>query len=83
MQDNLNRRTFLGHTASAGAAASLAGAGVAQAASTPAKVVVGVMGMSRGRALAERFSRLPGVQVKYVCDVDSKRAAAGAAAVER
>ena len=83
MQDNLNRRTFLGHTASAGAAVSLAGAGVAQAASTPDTIVVGVMGMSRGRTLAERFSRLPGVQVKYVCDVDSKRAASGVAAVQR
>ncbi|MFN5977058.1 MAG: Gfo/Idh/MocA family protein, partial [Planctomyces sp.] len=36
-------------------------------------VVVGVMGASRGSALAEVFGRLPGVEVRYVCDVDQNR----------
>jgi predicted dehydrogenase len=45
-------------------------------------VVVGVMGMSRGRSLAVNFARQPGVVVKYVCDADRSRAESGAKAVE-
>ena len=45
------------------------------------RVVVGVMGMSRGKGLAEQFARFPGVEVRYVCDVDAKRVADGARAV--
>ena len=33
------------------------------------------MGVSRGSALAEQFSSLPDVEVRYLCDVDSKRLA--------
>ncbi len=39
------------------------------------KVVVGVMGLSRGRALATQFASRPEVEVRYVCDVDQERAA--------
>lgn len=34
---------------------------------------MGVMGVSRGSALAQVFSSLPDVEVRYVCDIDSKR----------
>lgn len=37
------------------------------------KVTVGVMGLSRGAALAQTYSSLPDVEVRYICDVDSKR----------
>ncbi len=78
----LNRRRFLEQSALAGAAAGLVFAprGVHAQASgdgpeTSRKIVVGVMGLSRGRSLATTFARRPGVEVKYVCDVDSERAA--------
>jgi predicted dehydrogenase len=79
----MNRRHFLG--------ASLAAAGTALAqrsrADTPSaadQIVVGVMGTgSRGTSLSTLFAKLPGVRVAYVCDVDKKRAADAAAAVEK
>jgi predicted dehydrogenase len=39
-------------------------------------VIVGVMGLSRGRSLAINFARQQGVEVKWVCDADSRRSAA-------
>ncbi|MCA9115943.1 MAG: Gfo/Idh/MocA family oxidoreductase [Planctomycetaceae bacterium] len=81
MASDIPRRTFLS-TAGA-AAAAVAVTGRAQAASSGDKVVLGVMGLSRGRALALGFAKLQNVEIKYVCDVDSTRAEAGAAAVEK
>ncbi len=48
-----------------------------------ARVVVGVMGLSRGKALATEFARQPNVLVKYVCDVDARSAAACAAQLNK
>ena len=73
MTSTVNRRTFLGSTAAV-AATSLAG--TARGAAANDKVVVGVMGLSRGRSLSVSFSGRPNVEVKYVADVDSNRAAA-------
>ena len=73
MTSNVNRRAFLGGTA---AAAATTLATTARAAGANDKVVVGVMGLSRGRSLSVSFSKRPNVEVKYVCDVDSNRAAA-------
>lgn len=39
------------------------------------------MGMSRGLSLARNFAACPGVEVRYVCDVDTRRAAAAADAI--
>lgn len=52
-----------------------------QASSANDTVVVGVMGLSRGKGLALGFARQPNVHVKYVCDVDRLRAESGAAAI--
>ncbi len=41
-------------------------------------VRVGVMGLSRGQALAKDLAQLPQVEVAYLCDVDSQRANAAA-----
>ena len=71
MTSTVNRRTFLGTAAAAAATAS-----TTRAAGANDKVVVGVMGLSRGRSLAVSFSGRPNVEVKYVCDVDTNRAAA-------
>ncbi len=73
MTSTVNRRTFLGSTA---AAAATTLATTARAAGANDKVVVGVMGLSRGRSLSVSFSKRPNVEVKYVCDVDTNRAAA-------
>jgi predicted dehydrogenase len=43
----------------------------------PKRVVVGVMGLSRGLSLASDLLKIPGVELKYLCDVDQKRSAAG------
>lgn len=83
MADGFTRRTFLGGTA-AGVAALGVPLIVKGAAAAPSKrVTVGVMGMGRGSSLAKTFGRTPGVVVKYVCDVDAKRAEAGKATVEK
>jgi predicted dehydrogenase len=77
MTDGLNRRQFLDGAAAATAAGYVVSRGAALAQDSPNdKVVVGVMGLSRGKSLSERFSQQPNVEVKYVCDVDSNRAAA-------
>lgn len=74
---SLERRNFLKSTALGGAAMVLPGAFVT-AADTDAndeRVVVGVMGLSRGRSLATTFAKQPNVVVKYLCDVDETRRA--------
>lgn len=82
MAGQFDRRQFLGTSALTGAAGLALTSGVSFGANAPSRTVtVGVMGMSRGRALATSFARQPGVFVKYVCDVDKNRLAAGAAAV--
>ena len=70
MSSTVSRRRFLGTTAAVSLAAS-----TGQAAAPSDKVVIGVMGLSRGRSLADSFAKKPNVEIKYVCDVDSQRAA--------
>jgi predicted dehydrogenase len=77
----MNRRVFLGGIAATGAASMLMSRRAFSAAPND-KVVVGVMGLSRGRALADQFAKEDNVEVKYVCDVDKERAASGAKLVE-
>ena len=72
MSKKLDRRQFLGSAALAGAATTAAVAR-SQGADSEAKDIVGVMGLSRGAALASGFAGLRGVEVKYVCDVDAHR----------
>ncbi len=85
MAETVNRREFLNRTATGGAAVALTvSRGSATAAESPSRrVVVGVMGLSRGRTLAVGFAQQSGVEVRYVCDVDSKRAGIAADAVRK
>jgi predicted dehydrogenase len=77
MSQSIDRRQFLGRTAISGVAAGwVLQQGSATAASAADPVVVGVMGLSRGRGLAASFAAQPGVQIRYVCDTDSNRVAA-------
>lgn len=79
----VSRRRFMTQTASGATAVALA-APLAHAANRAnRKVVVGVMGMSRGRSLALGFSQLEDVEVKYCCDADEDRAGRGAAELEK
>ncbi|MFM7076207.1 MAG: Gfo/Idh/MocA family protein [Planctomycetaceae bacterium] len=69
-----SRRRFLAHAAAG--VGVVAGAAVRGEEPGPAEqVVVGVMGLSRGKGLALEFAALPGVRVKWVCDVEARRVA--------
>ncbi len=83
MTGSMNRRGFLTTgSAAIGSSAFVAAKGWAQGGNSPNnRVVVGVMGLSRGRALAQGFAKQPGVIVKYCCDVDQNRAEQVAQAV--
>lgn len=76
MSHSIDRRHFLENAALHGTVAGLSlGTITAGAASVnEKKVTVGVMGLSRGRALADAFAKQSDVEVKYVCDIDTKRA---------
>jgi predicted dehydrogenase len=78
-----SRREFLGATV--GTAVTLAsGPLLAQADALPSqKVVVGIMGLNRGMQVAAALEKQPGVVIKYVCDVDSRRAEEGKSHLER
>src|SRR5438067_729423 len=69
MTDTINRRHFLGATAAAGVAASLAGSAQAgtQNGGANNRLVVGIMGTGgRGTGLATTFQQQPNVEVAYV-----------------
>src|SRR5262249_20877841 len=74
MTPPISRREFLGTSA---ASASTIGSAplVVQAGALPSQqVTVGLMGLNRGMQVADALEKQPGVVIKYVCDVDSKRA---------
>lgn len=74
MSDLVSRRNFLGTSAAAATFLSAAPAFAQRDALPSRKVTVGVMGLQRGMALAQSFASRPGVELKYVCDVDETRA---------
>jgi len=81
MSDYFTRRQFLGRAA-VGSAAVGTVANVWAADQPPGgKLVVGVMGMGRGSALAKQFQQQPGTEVAYVCDVDKRKVASAAKGV--
>ena len=81
MSAEFGRRRFLGNAAAGGAVVSTGLGAASQAASSNSTIIVGAMGMSRGRRVAEGFAQLANVRVKHVCDVDAKRAERAAASV--
>ncbi len=89
MNSEPTRRSFLSNSTSTVAvtlaASQLAGSAssplFAQAESNksePKRLVVGMMGLSRGKELTADLLKMPNVVIKYACDTDSSRAAAGA-----
>lgn len=78
----LNRRQFLDGAAATAATGYLVSSGVALAQTSPQKrIVIGVMGMSRGRALATSFAQQENVVVKYVAETEKNRGESGAKSV--
>ena len=79
MNPPINRRHFLKQSAVLGAgAAALGKVRSLSAQSSPnKKLVVGVVGLGRGRAHIAGFMAVPNVEIGYVCDVDQKRLAEG------
>lgn len=70
----VSRRGFVAATALTSLASGLhAGSANASGKSSQDKVVVGVMGLSRGMSLAKTFTDLPNVEVKYLCETDTNR----------
>ena len=73
-----SRRAFL-HTSALTALSST----VVRGQDAPSNLIrVGVMGLSRGMAHIKAFHQVPGVEIAYVCDVDSRRLASAAKHVE-
>ncbi|MBI3882006.1 MAG: Gfo/Idh/MocA family oxidoreductase [Verrucomicrobia bacterium] len=85
MKTPVSRRRFLQHSAAAGAAAFAARGfpAIAAAGSANGKVVVGVMGLGRGLAHVESYSKISDARIGFVCDVDAERAEKGADSVEK
>ncbi|GMW01357.1 MAG: dehydrogenase [Candidatus Hydrogenedentota bacterium] len=80
MYIRLSRRGFL-NSGVVGAAALWASRKVEAQPSD--RVVVGVMGLSRGLAVASSFAKQEGVEVRYLCDTDSNRAANAVDAISK
>ncbi len=89
MMRDVNRRRFLRDAAVVGA--GVAGLGTWRTPSTLAAedktpsaaetIVLGVIGTGgRGTTLSKEFAGIPGAEIAYVCDVDSKRMAEAASA---
>ncbi len=80
--NEVSRRVFVG-----GAVAAAVGAQVGRSATAAVRannrIVVGVMGLSRGLALARDFARQENVELRYVCDVDRNRANSAASIVAK
>src|SRR5688572_26031665 len=68
----LNRRQLLKASAAAGGYFVVSSSSLLGQVGSDQRIVVGVMGMSRGMGLASAFVALPNCVVKYVCDVDEK-----------
>ena len=77
----MKRRQFLARSSTTLAAAHLVSTSTrtnGAASREPQRIVIGLMGLNRGKDLAANLLKIPGVEIKYACDADSKRAASGA-----
>lgn len=75
--DTMKRRTFIRGTV--GAAAGVAALSSGRGASAQDKIVVGFMGVGgRGRSLLQSLIKRNDIEIKYICDADSRAYAAAA-----
>jgi predicted dehydrogenase len=77
----MQRRQFIETTSTTALLAGWTKAGLSRVQPAAERLVVGVMGMGRGKALALEFAQMEGVEVRYVCDVDQERAESAAKSV--
>ena len=70
MSGSFNRRQFILHSAAGGALLASGHNIRARAASPNEQVVIGVIGLSRGRSLTKTFGSSPFCRIKYLCDVE-------------
>jgi predicted dehydrogenase len=79
MNPTISRRTFAKQTAVVGAGVTVLGAPALQSANSPGdKIVVGVVGLGRGKDHLNALLQISNVEIAYVADVDDQRAAQGA-----
>ena len=82
MSQPITRRQMI--QTSAGAALLATSPIFAQEQSLPSqRVTIGIMGLQRGMAVAQAMAGIPGVNIKYVCDVDARRAGAASEKLQR
>ncbi len=82
MSHEVSRRSFIQATAAATVGMSVSGASAFQAGGANDRVLLAVVGTNgRGAQLAKLFSKLPGSEVGYICDVEEKALAKGVKAV--
>ncbi len=81
MSEPSGRRGFLKGVSAAGLVTATAWASPAARGEEDEtrRLIVGVMGLNRGRSLAQLFAKQPQVEVRYACDADRERADACAA----
>jgi len=78
----VSRRTFIQSTAAATVGFGVSGASAFQAKGANDRIVLAIVGTNgRGAQHAKLLSRMPGVEVGYICDVEAKALAKGMAAV--
>ncbi len=85
---NLTRRQFTQTTSAAAAAVGATAAfntlSSVRGQNAPSeKLVVGIMGLGRGRGHIKGWTQVPGVEIAYLCDVDSKRHEEAARTLQR
>ena len=74
MSKKLGRRKFIQSATATGAAGIyLSTAAESRANTANDRVVLGIMGLNRGKALAKLFATREDVSLKYLCDVDRQR----------
>jgi predicted dehydrogenase len=80
---SLNRRSF-SRSAAGGAALWLSGPVRSRAQDAASrKLIVGVMGLGRGKSHVSGWLQVPGVEIAYLCDVDRTRGEEAARLVQR
>jgi len=91
MSNSISRRHFVASSIASGAALTMAGGSTLRAQSASDKIVIAVAGVrmgepgfsGRGPELIQKFSGVPGVEIKYVIDVDSRSLGPAAAFTEK
>lgn len=79
--NHINRRQFLMHSVAGATVINAVGSNESRAAND--KVIMGVMGLGgRGTYLAQAFAARSDTEIAYLCDVDTRRIARAAKAVE-